>query len=71
MRGGEVLLGHWEELKQGGGFPPWALGGAEGGVQSSALGSGRSLSRGGDFLLGHWEELKDGCRALPWALGGA
>ena len=56
-RGGDFLLGHWEELKDG--------------VQSSSLGSGRSLSRGGKFLLGHWEELKEGCRALPWALGGA
>ena len=56
-RGGNFLLGHWEELKDG--------------VQSSSLGSGRSLSRGGDFLLGHWEELKEGSRALLRALGGA
>ena len=40
-------------------------------MESSALGSGRSLSRGGDVLLGHWKELKEGCRDLPWALGGA
>ena len=36
-RGAEPLLGHWEELKQGWRFPPWALGGAEGGVKCTSI----------------------------------
>ena len=70
-RGGELLLGLWEELKQGWRALPWALGGALTGVEISSLGIGRSLRRGAELFLGLWEELKQGWKIPPWALGGA
>ena len=69
-RGAELFLGLQEELKEGWRAPPWALGGAEAGVESSSLGTGRSLRRGAELFLGLWEELKQGWRFPPWALGG-
>ena len=56
-KGGDLLLGHWEELKEG--------------MQSSSFGAGRSLRRGGELLIGLWEELKQGWKFPPWTLGGA
>ena len=51
-KGAELLLGLWEELKEGWRGPPWALGGAKGGVEISSLGIGKSLRRGAELFLG-------------------